>query len=57
MVFNTAMSMLQNVEDAEDTAQDVFIQVHGSIKDFKEEAVVCKPHDFNSRFTSPNVNT
>ena len=38
MVFNTAMSMLQNIEDAEDTAQDVFIQVHGSIKDFKEEA-------------------
>ena len=38
MVFNTALGMLQNVEDAEDTAQDVFIQVHGSIKDFKGEA-------------------
>lgn len=38
MVFNTGLGLLQNAEDAEDTAQDVFIQVHGSIKDFKGEA-------------------
>jgi RNA polymerase sigma-70 factor (ECF subfamily) len=29
---------LQNAEDAEDTAQDVFIQVYESIASFKEES-------------------
>ena len=38
MVFNTALGILQNEEDAEDTAQEVFIQVFESIDTFKEEA-------------------
>lgn len=36
MVFNTATGLLQNEEDAEDIAQEVFIQVYESINDFKE---------------------
>ena len=31
MVFNTGLGILQNVEDAEDVAQEVFIQVFESI--------------------------
>ncbi|MEO6681854.1 MAG: RNA polymerase sigma factor [Ginsengibacter sp.] len=38
MVFNTAIGLLQNEEDAEDTAQEVFIQVFESIDTFKEES-------------------
>lgn len=38
MVYNTALGILQNEEDAEDIAQEVFIQVFESIKDFKEES-------------------
>jgi RNA polymerase sigma-70 factor (ECF subfamily) len=38
MVFNTALGILQNEEDAEDTAQEVFIQVFESIDNFKEES-------------------
>lgn len=38
MVYNTALGMLQNEEDAEDIAQEVFIQVFESINDFKEES-------------------
>ena len=38
MVFNTAIGILQNEEDAEDIAQEVFIQVYESINDFKEES-------------------
>ena len=38
MVFNTAVGILQNEEDAEDTAQEVFIQVFESIDTFKEES-------------------
>lgn len=38
MVFNTALGILQNEQDAEDTAQDVFIQVFESINSFKEES-------------------
>jgi RNA polymerase sigma-70 factor (ECF subfamily) len=38
MVFNTALGILQNAEDAEDVAQDVFIQVFESINSFKGES-------------------
>ncbi|HEY5368997.1 MAG TPA: RNA polymerase sigma factor [Hanamia sp.] len=38
MVYNTALGLLQNTEDAEDTAQDVFMQVYDSIATFKEES-------------------
>lgn len=38
MVFNTAIGFLQNAEDAEDTAQEVFMQVYESIFNFKEES-------------------
>lgn len=38
MVFNTAVGLLQNEDDAEDTAQEVFIQVFESIDSFKEES-------------------
>ena len=38
MVYNTAIGFLQNAQDAEDTAQEVFIQVFESIVSFKEES-------------------
>jgi RNA polymerase sigma factor (sigma-70 family) len=38
MVYNTAIGILQNAEDAEDVAQEVFVQVFESIKSFKAEA-------------------
>jgi len=38
MVYNTAMGLLQNAEDAEDAAQEVFMQVFESISSFKEES-------------------
>src|SRR5215831_6605998 len=38
MVHNTALGMLQNAEDAEDVAQEVFVQVYESIKTFKGES-------------------
>lgn len=38
MVYNTALGILQNEEDAEDTAQEVFIQVFESVSSFKEES-------------------
>jgi RNA polymerase sigma factor (sigma-70 family) len=37
-VYNTAISIVQNAEDAEDVAQEVFIQVFRSIHSFKEES-------------------
>jgi RNA polymerase sigma-70 factor (ECF subfamily) len=37
-VFNTAIGIVQNAEDAEDVAQEVFIQVYRSIHSFKAEA-------------------
>ncbi len=40
MVFNTALGMVQQHTDAEDTAQEVFIQVYKSVKDFKEQAAL-----------------
>jgi RNA polymerase sigma factor (sigma-70 family) len=38
MVFNTALGIVQNPEDAEDVAQEVFIQVYRSIDQFKGDA-------------------
>ena len=38
MVYNTAVGILQNAEDAEDVAQEVFVQVYESVKNFKAES-------------------
>ncbi len=38
MVYNTALGILQNTEDAEDVSQEVFIQVYESIAAFKGES-------------------
>jgi len=38
MVFNTALGIVQNTEDAEDVAQEVFIKVFRSIDTFKGES-------------------
>ena len=38
MVFNTALGIVQNAEDAEDVAQEVFIQVYRSIDQFKGDS-------------------
>jgi RNA polymerase sigma factor (sigma-70 family) len=37
-VYNTALGVVQNAEDAEDVAQEVFIQVYRSIHQFKGES-------------------
>ncbi len=37
-VFNTAIGIVQNAEDAEDVTQEVFIQVFRSIHNFKAES-------------------
>ena len=37
-VFNTAIGIVQNAEDAEDVAQEVFIQVFRSVQSFKAES-------------------
>ena len=37
-VYNTAIGIVQNAEDAEDVAQEVFIQVFKSIGSFKAES-------------------
>ncbi|MBC7827128.1 MAG: RNA polymerase sigma factor [Chitinophagaceae bacterium] len=38
LVYNTAIGILQNAEDAEDVAQEVFVQVYESIHHFKGES-------------------
>ena len=38
MVYNTAVSIVQNEDDADDVTQDVFIQVYNSISSFKGES-------------------
>ncbi|NQZ43961.1 MAG: RNA polymerase sigma factor [Flavobacteriaceae bacterium] len=38
MVFNTCLSFVPNAEDAEDIAQEVFVEVYRSIKKFKGDA-------------------
>lgn len=39
-VFNTSLGLLQHSADAEDIAQEVFIQVFRSIHQFKEESLL-----------------
>jgi RNA polymerase sigma factor (sigma-70 family) len=38
MVYNTALSIVQQSEDAEDVTQEVFVQVYQSIRGFKSES-------------------
>ena len=38
MVYNTALGIVQNAEDAEDIAQDVFVRVYESVHTFKGDA-------------------
>jgi len=40
LVYNTALGILQNTADAEDMAQEVFIQVFHSVKDFKGDSKI-----------------
>ena len=37
-VYNTCLSFLKNAEDAEDTAQEVFIEVFRSVKNFEQKS-------------------
>lgn len=39
-VFNTAISFLQNKEDAEDVTQEVFIEIYHSLDSFRRQANV-----------------
>lgn len=39
-VFNTAISFVQNHEDAEDLTQEVFIEVYRSLSQFKEQSAL-----------------
>ncbi len=38
MVYNTSIGIVQNAEDAEDVAQEVFVQVYESIEQFKGDS-------------------
>lgn len=38
MVYNAALGIVQNAEDAEDIAQEVFVQVYQSISSFKGDS-------------------
>jgi len=38
LVYNTALGLLQNAEDAEDVTQDVFVRVFESVHQFKGES-------------------
>ena len=40
MVYNTAISIVQNSEDAEDITQEVFITVYEKLAGFREEALL-----------------
>ncbi len=40
MVYNVSLNYLQNVEDAEEITQDVFVQVHGSLHKFKNDSTL-----------------
>lgn len=37
-VYNTCLGILRNAEDAEDIAQEVFVEVHRSVQNFKAES-------------------
>ena len=38
MVYNTALGIVQQADDADDITQDVFIQVYQSVSSFKGES-------------------
>lgn len=38
MIYNTVLGIMQNAEDAEDVAQDVFVQAYQSISNFHGES-------------------
>ena len=40
MIYNTALSIVQNSEDAEDITQDVFVALYERIQDFREESTL-----------------
>lgn len=38
LVFNVALNYLQNIEDAEEITQDVFVKIYNSVDNFKQES-------------------
>ena len=40
LVYNVALNYLQNIEDAEEITQDVFVQLHTSLHKFKENSTL-----------------
>ena len=38
MVYNTALGIVQNADDADDITQEVFIQVYQSVSSFKGDS-------------------
>jgi RNA polymerase sigma-70 factor (ECF subfamily) len=40
LVYNVSLNYLQNIEDAEEITQDVFIQIHSSIQNFNENSAL-----------------
>ena len=38
LVYNVALNYLQNIEDAEEVTQDVFIQIHESLNTFNRQS-------------------
>ena len=40
LVYNVALNYLQNIEDAEEITQDVFIQLHSSLHKFQEKSTL-----------------
>ena len=40
MVFNLALQYVQNIEDAEEITQDVFVKVYNNLNSFKNNAKI-----------------
>jgi RNA polymerase sigma factor (sigma-70 family) len=40
LVYNVALNYVQSIEDAEEITQDVFLKVHESLSDFKENSSI-----------------
>jgi RNA polymerase sigma-70 factor (ECF subfamily) len=40
LVYNLALNYVQNIEDAEEITQDVFVQVYNSLEKFEEKSTV-----------------
>lgn len=38
LVFNVALQYVQNIEDAEEITQDVFVSVHQNIGEYRQDA-------------------